>query len=74
MIDRHWDSASHGVVARYSEGGFGTYHIQGCIEAPHRGDPGVRDMIRAPWRYLATHWTPCEHCRPPQGEAVSRAA
>lgn len=54
-----------GVVGRRSEGGWTAYHRQGCIEAPHRGDPGVRDVIHGPWRYLAAHWAPCPRCEPP---------
>lgn len=54
-----------GVVARHSSGGWGQYHRQECPEAPHRGEPGVRDVIHGPWRYLAAHWTPCPACRPP---------
>lgn len=54
-----------GAVARMSAGGWSTYHRPGCELAPHRGDPGVRDVVRGPWRYLAAHWSPCPVCRPP---------
>jgi len=57
--------ATEGVVAHYSKGGFGPYHRLDCPEAPHRGDPGVRDTIHGPWRYLASHWAPCLVCSPP---------
>ncbi|MEW6582209.1 MAG: hypothetical protein AB1416_05560 [Actinomycetota bacterium] len=68
-IERHWDPASHGVVAHMSAGGFGRYHRIGCADAPARGDGGVRDIIHAPWRYLAAHWAPCPRCRPPRDDA-----
>ena len=29
------------------------------------GDPGVRDVVHGPWRYLAAHWEPCPRCAPP---------
>jgi hypothetical protein len=67
--DRQWDPETHGVVGHYSEGGFGHYHRQTCIDAPHRGEPGVRDTIHAPWKYLAAHWRPCPCCRPPRDAA-----
>ena len=54
-----------GVVGHYSTGGFGQYHRLNCPEAPHRGDPGVRDTIHGPWKYLAAHWAPCPACSPP---------
>lgn len=76
-ITRNWDPETTGVVAHMSAGGFGHYHRQGCIEAPEKGDPGVRDIIHAPWRYLAVHWAPCPRCRPPHamdGDAGSIAA
>lgn len=57
--------ATEGVVAHYSRGGFGQYHRLDCAEAPHRGDPGIRDTIHGPWKYLASHWSPCPVCRPP---------
>ncbi|MGA0068751.1 MAG: hypothetical protein ACO3PB_04760 [Miltoncostaeaceae bacterium] len=57
--------ATEGVVAHYSRGGFGQYHRLDCSEAPHRGDPGVRDTIHGPWKYLAAHWSPCPVCLPP---------
>ena len=59
------DAAEAGVVARLSGGGWTPYHRQECILAPHRGEPGVRDVIHGPWRYLASHWIPCERCHPP---------
>lgn len=62
---RHGPTRDCGVVARLSSGGWGPYHRQGCPEAPHRGEPDVRDLIHGPWRYLAAHWAPCERCRPP---------
>jgi hypothetical protein len=68
---RHEPSEA-GVVARLSSGGWGPYHRHDCVEAPHRGDPGVRDVIHGPWRYLAAHWRPCARCRPPA--AVEQAA
>ena len=37
--------ATEGVVAHFSRGGFGAYHRLDCPDAPHRGDPGVRDTI-----------------------------
>ncbi len=61
-----------GVVARRSSGGWGPYHRPECAQAPHRGDPDVRDVIHGPWRYLSAHWAPCPVCRPPA--AVERAA
>jgi hypothetical protein len=63
--DKVWDPETHGVVGHYSQGGFGLYHRQNCGDAPHRGAPGVRDTIHAPWKYLAAHWRPCPDCRPP---------
>ena len=57
--------ATEGVVAHFSRGGFGAYHRLDCPDAPHRGDPGVRDTIHGPWRYLSAHWAPCPVCRPP---------
>lgn len=57
--------STEGVVGHYSKGGFGQYHRLDCPEAPHRGDPGVRDTIHGPWRYLSAHWAPCPVCRPP---------
>lgn len=67
------DGVAHeGVVAHFSQGGFGRYHRIDCPDAPHRGDPGVRDTIHGPWRYLSAHWTPCPRCNPPfeqDGEA-----
>lgn len=64
-------AATDGVVAHYSRGGFSRYHRLDCPEAPHRGDPGVRDTIHGPWRYLSAHWPPCPVCRPPVGSADS---
>lgn len=58
-------AAETGRVARMSEGGWGRYHRDDCTEAPHRGDPGVRDVVHGPWRYLAAHWQPCPRCAPP---------
>lgn len=55
-----------GLVARLSSGGWGTYHRPGCPRAPHVGEPGVRSVIRGPWRYLASHWRPCPECDPPR--------
>lgn len=73
--ERNWDPRTHGVVGHYSQGGFGQYHRQECREAPHRGEPGVRDTIHAPWKYLAAHWPPCPDCRPPcESDASSMAA
>ncbi len=54
-----------GVVGRLSEGGWGYYHNAWCADAPHPGEPGVRDTIQAPWQYLGLHWQPCPRCRPP---------
>ena len=54
-----------GCVARLSKGGWGHYHRRDCADAPRRGAPGVRHVIHGPWRYLATHWSPCPRCRPP---------
>lgn len=68
------DAVEAGVVARLSGGGWTPYHRQGCIMAPHRGEPGVRDVIHGPWRYLASHWVPCERCRPPAEMAEERTA
>jgi hypothetical protein len=68
------DHAASGVVARLSTGGWTAYHRQGCIDAPHRGEPGVRDVIHGPWRYLASHWSPCPRCRPPGALPVPRRA
>lgn len=62
---RNWDPETTGVVAHMSAGGFGLYHRQTCIEAPEKGDAGVRDIIHAPWKYLSAHWAPCPRCRPP---------
>lgn len=64
------DPEATGVVARLSAGGWTPYHRQGCVAAPHRGEPGVRDVIHGPWRYLGSHWIPCPRCAPP----VERAA
>lgn len=73
--ERNWDPRTHGVVGHYSQGGFGRYHRQECREAPQRGEPGVRDTIHAPWKYLAAHWPPCSDCRPPcESDASSMAA
>ncbi|MGD9695509.1 MAG: hypothetical protein AB7V42_07615 [Thermoleophilia bacterium] len=62
-----------GIVARRSAGGWSEYHRPECPLAPHRGDPGVRGVVRGPWRYLAAHWAPCPDCRPPV-EALREAA
>ena len=67
--ERTWDPDTHGVVAHMSAGGFGPYHRMTCIDAPAKGDLGVRDIIHAPWRYLGAHWHPCPRCRPPAEEA-----
>jgi len=64
-ISRTRDPHAEGVVAHLSEGGYSVYHRLGCVNAPHRGEPGVRDLIHGPWRYLAAHWRPCQVCRPP---------
>jgi hypothetical protein len=71
---RRYDAASEGVVARRSAGGYGHYHRIDCPAAPHRGDPGVRDTIHGPWRYLAAHWAPCPVCAPPAADRASEAA
>ena len=63
---------TQGVVAHYSRGGFGQYHRLNCPEAPHRGDPGVRDTIQGPWKYLASHWAPCPVCNPPADSGSDR--
>lgn len=65
MIERRREAADTGCVARMSAGGWGLYHRHECPEAPHRGDPGVRDVVHGPWRYLAAHWAPCPRCAPP---------
>jgi hypothetical protein len=54
-----------GAVAHLSAGGWGRYHRRDCPDAPRRGDAGIRDVVRGPWRYLAAHWAPCPRCRPP---------
>ena len=72
-MDRRRTAADVGCVARMSAGGWGRYHREGCPEAPHRGDPGVRDVVHGPWRYLSTHWQPCPVCTPP-GAQEERAA
>ena len=68
--DDDFDGAARGrragCVAHLSAGGWGRYHRPDCPEAPHRGDPGVRDVVHGPWRYLAAHWRPCPRCRPPE--------
>ncbi|MCU0308395.1 MAG: hypothetical protein MUE51_11625 [Thermoleophilia bacterium] len=68
----HRDPESEGVVAHYSRGGFGHYHRLGCPEAPRRGQAGIRDTIHGPWRYLASHWSPCPRCRPPAPAGAGR--
>lgn len=67
------DAAEAGVVARLSAGGWTHYHREGCIDAPHRGEPGVRDLIHGPWLYLSRHWAPCPRCRPPAAGAGAEA-
>ncbi len=59
------DGVHDGVVGRFSAGGWGFYHRSDCAYAPVRGTAGVRDVVHGPWRYLAAHWEPCPHCRPP---------
>lgn len=65
--------AETGCVAHMSKGGWGRYHRHDCPEAPRRGDPGVRDVVHGPWRYLASHWDPCPHCAPPLPGALAAA-
>jgi len=64
-------AATEGVVGHFSTGGFGPYHRLDCPDAPHRGDPGVRDTIHGPWRYLSSHWAPCALCSPPSDAGES---
>ena len=66
-ICRTRDPLEEGVVAHLSAGGYSVYHRLDCVNAPRRGEPGVRDLIHGPWRYLAAHWRPCQVCRPPAG-------
>jgi hypothetical protein len=70
-MDKNWDPDTHGVVAHMSAGGFGSYHRMACVDAPAKGEDGVRDIIHAPWRYLGSHWEPCPRCRPPRDETGS---
>lgn len=58
-------AAEAGVVGNMSDGRWGRYHRPACPRAPRRGDAGLRRTVRGPWRYLASHWRPCPHCRPP---------
>jgi hypothetical protein len=74
MIDGRPVAAESGSVARMSAGGWGRYHRDDCPEAPHRGDPGVRDVVHGPWRYLAAHWQPCPRCAPPVPREHATAA
>jgi hypothetical protein len=67
------EAAEAGVVARMSAGGWTHYHRMECVDAPHRREPGVRDVIHGPWLYLSSHWTPCPRCRPP-ADAEERSA
>ena len=64
-------TAETGCVAHLSAGGWGRYHRPDCPDAPRRGDPGVRDLVHGPWRYLAAHWRPCSRV-PPAGAARAR--
>jgi hypothetical protein len=68
------DATREGVVARDSDGRWGPYHRMTCVRAPHRGDPGVRDVVHGPWRYLSHHWAPCDLCRPPVEDRERPAA
>ncbi len=71
--DGRQSAVDTGCVARMSAGGWSRYHREACAEAPHRGDPGVRDVVHGPWRYLAAHWQPCERCAPPAPEERAAA-
>jgi hypothetical protein len=70
---RRPEAAETGCVAHLSEGGWGPYHRRDCPDAPRRGERGVRDVIHGPWRYLATHWSPCPRCRPPAAHSREAA-
>ena len=72
-IERRAAEGERGVVGHLSEGGWSLYHRDTCPDAPFRGEPGIRDTIRAPWGYLGQHWKPCPRCRPP-GAGVQHAA
>jgi hypothetical protein len=69
----HVAAEETGAVAHLSAGGWGHYHRRSCPDAPLRGEPGVRDVVHGPWRYLAAHWRPCPRCRPPVPEARDAA-
>jgi hypothetical protein len=71
MMDGRPPPTDSGCVGRMSAGGWGAYHRRDCPEAPRRGDPGVRDVVHGPWRYLAAHWRPCPRCAPPGAEKLA---
>lgn len=58
-------AGERGIVARHTDGSWSRYHVPSCPLAPERGQPDIRSVIRGPWRYLAQHWAPCPHCKPP---------
>jgi hypothetical protein len=67
-------AGERGIVARHTDGSWGRYHVIDCPQAPSRAQDDIRSVIRGPWRYLAKHWAPCPHCRPPRAEEENEAA